>query len=246
LSPVNFRTLRLVCEQRLEQFPQDVQATILYADLCRSEYLLKYREFESLKTHWAQVADTLMQLAPGNAHSHLYTAGAYLLEEEHELCREALATAQAINPLDTHLNTISGLIHIGMGDWQTGAQLIQDSVDLSPIYPDWYHIPLCIFHYREGRYLIAMQEAKKIRLKHLWGPMLRTALYQRNDLWGKADTEYQRLAQAYPEFVQTGQSLAQGFTHKANQVIGKVWADVPDKPKNLSLSPPHAHGWNGI
>jgi tetratricopeptide (TPR) repeat protein len=231
LSAVNFRNLRLVCEQRLAQFPHDVQATIIYADLCRSEYLLKYREFESLKTHWARVADTLMQLAPGNAHSHLYAAGAYLLEEEYELCLEALAKAQAINALDTHLNTISGLMHLGMGDWQTGAQLIQDSVDISPIYPDWYHIPLCIFHYREGRYLTARQEAKKIRLKHFWGPMLRTALYQRNDLWGKADTEYQQLAQTYPDFIQTGINLSQGFTSKANQVIGKVWANIPDDPK---------------
>ncbi|MDQ5768881.1 hypothetical protein [Thiothrix subterranea] len=233
LSAVNFRNLRLVCEQRLEQFPHDIQATIIYADLCRSEYLLKYREFESLKIHWARVADTLMQLAPGNAHSHLYAAGAYLLEEEYELCLKALQAAQAINSLDTHLNTISGLIHIGMGDWATGSQLIQDSVDISPIYPDWYHIPLCMSHYREGRYLTAMQEAKKIRLKHFWGPMLRTALYQRNDLWGKADKEYQQLAQTCPDFVQTGQSLAQSFTHKVNQVIGKVWADVPNDTKQL-------------
>ncbi|WML86208.1 hypothetical protein [Thiothrix subterranea] len=217
----------------MEQFPHDIQATIIYADLCRSEYLLKYREFESLKIHWARVADTLMQLAPGNAHSHLYAAGAYLLEEEYELCLKALQAAQAINSLDTHLNTISGLIHIGMGDWATGSQLIQDSVDISPIYPDWYHIPLCMSHYREGRYLTAMQEAKKIRLKHFWGPMLRTALYQRNDLWGKADKEYQQLAQTCPDFVQTGQSLAQSFTHKVNQVIGKVWADVPNDTKQL-------------
>jgi hypothetical protein len=147
-----------------------------------------YREFESLKTHWAQIADTLMQLAPGNAHSHLYAAGAYLLEEEYEPCLEALARAQAINSLDTHLNTTVGLIHIGMGDWQTGAQLIQESVDLSPIYPDWYHIPLCLFHYREGRYRVAMQEAQKIRLKHFWRPMLRTALACRN--W----PEYSRIS----------------------------------------------------
>lgn len=230
LSPVNFRNLRLVCEQRLEQFPHDVQATLIYADLCRSEYLLKYREFDSLKTHWAQVADTLMQLAPGNAHSHLYAAGAYLLDEEYELCLEALARAQSMNPLDTHLNTISGLIHIGMGDWRTGAQLIQDCVDISPIYPDWYHIPLCLSHYREGRFRVAMQEAKKIRLKHCWGPMLRAALYQHNDLWEKAGVEYQRLANNHPDFIQTGKNLAQGFTSKANRVIGKILSDFPPKP----------------
>jgi TolB-like protein len=187
MSPTAFRTSLQTCERRLEQVPNDIQAMIVYADHCRADYLLKYKQIESLGPRMAYVADALLQLAPGNAYSHLYYALSCLLEGEQELCLEAVKQAQAINPLDTHLHVISGVIHIGLGEWRTGTQIIQKTIEVSPLYPDWYHIPLSLFHFREGRYLAAKQEAQKIKLKHIWEPMLHAALAQHNYVLGNTD-----------------------------------------------------------
>jgi hypothetical protein len=175
-SPQAFRTSLQVCEQRLAQVPNDIQAMIVYADHCRTDYLLKYQQIKALEERLAYVAEALLQLAPGNAYSHLYYALSCLLLEEHDMCLEAVQQAQAINPLDTHLNVIAGVIHLGLGQAQIGLPLIQQSIATSPFYPDWYHIPLSQLHYREGRYLEARQEAQKIKLKHVWDASLHNML----------------------------------------------------------------------
>ncbi len=228
----SFNHVLRTCEQRLEQHPHDVQAILVYADMYRTEYLLKYNALQPSVTYIAQVVDTLMQLAPGNAYSHLYLAGFHLLTGNHDLCLEALAQAQAINPLDTHLNATTGLIYTGLGDWQTGVSYIQDSIDISPIYPDWYHITVCLHLYREKSYAAALQEARKIRLKNIWGPVLRSVLYQRNQLQDKAHTELGSLTQNYPDFAKIGRELGQGFPQSTNLLVKQLWEDVEAPEKN--------------
>lgn len=116
---------------------------------------------------------------------------------------------------------------MGLGEWQIGAKYIQDCIDLSPIYADWYHIPLCVHHYRAGHYAAALREARKIRLKIVWGPMLRTVLYQRNDLKDKPYTELGKLKQDHPNFIKSGHDLAWSFTHDTNLVVKQLLQDVP-------------------
>jgi len=226
LSHDNFRTALRACEQRLNQFPEDIPALIVYLDYCRSDYLLKYQEIEPLNVRTAQNVERLRELAPDNPYTHLFQAMSDLFQEKYGQCADSIARAQAINPLDSHLNNIAGLIYVGAGEWEQGVALIQDCINISPIYPDWYHIPLCIYHYREGHYLTAMQEAKKIKLKHLWSTMLRTALYHQGGWQEKGKQEYQHLTQTYPKFAQDSHKLAQGFSRKNNQIIRRLWSRV--------------------
>lgn len=232
ISPANFRTSLCTCEQRLAKFPHDVAALISYADHCRVDYLLKYQQITPLYACTATVADTLLQLAPGNAYSHLFQAMSCLFKEDYDECLTALAQAQAINSLDTHLNILTGLIHLALGDWQTGMIFIQDSVAISPNHPDWYHIPMCIDHYHKGNYLAAMQEAKKVRLKHIWSTMLRTALYSFTKQPEKTAIEYHKLVDEHPDYVQEGQKLTQGFTQPTNQVFHQIWSNIPNQSPN--------------
>lgn len=180
-SPATFQHSFRVCEQRLEQFPHDTQAWFVYANHCFTEFRVKFKVIASPHAGIAQAATSLLQLAPGNAHSHVCYAFSCLLEEDDEQCREALQTALRLNPLDSYLNVQVGLLYLALGDWPTGIRLIQDCVDISPVCPGWYHIPLCIFHHRQGHYSTPQTEANNIRLEHLW---LQTdvppVLHQRN------------------------------------------------------------------
>lgn len=228
-SPAAFQTSFRACEQRLEKFPHDTQAWLVYANHCFAEYGVKFNIVESPHTKIASATDALLQLSPGNAHTHAFRALGCLLEEDFEQCREALQTAHTINPLDSYLNVQLGLLYLALDDWQTGTQLIQDSIDISPVYPDWYHIPLSISHYRAGRYLTALEEANKIRLKHLWTPMLRTALYHCNQRLGKGMQEYQRLINDHPDFFQTARMITHEFPHKVSTILDKMWSHIPSR-----------------
>jgi tetratricopeptide (TPR) repeat protein len=227
LSPDKFRAAVRSCEQRLAQFPHDIPALLAFANYCQGEYALKFGEIDALYARTAQTAETLLKIASGNAHSHYFYALSCLFEGKYEECELAIAQSQAINSLDSHLNNLTGLLYMELGQWDKGAAFIQDSIAISPIYPDWYHIALCLYHYREDRYLTAMQEAKKIKLKRLWGSMLRAALYQHTGGWKKSQHEYKQLVNECPDLVQDSNRLTQGFTHKVNQVLRRVWTQIP-------------------
>ncbi|WGZ95556.1 MAG: hypothetical protein QJT81_06095 [Candidatus Thiothrix putei] len=152
-SPTTFRASWETCRRRIEQAPNDVPALFVYINHCLTEYGLKYHVIESVETKVVHAVNALLELAPANAYSHAYHAAACLFNGDSECCQIALEKAQALNTLDSYLNIHLGLIYIGLGKWQTGAQLMQDSIDISPTYANWYHIPLSICHYREGRYL---------------------------------------------------------------------------------------------
>ena len=211
------------CENRLEQFPQDVTALILFADYCRCDYLLKYGVIEPLYQRTAEVVDRLLSLAPNNAYSHLFQAMSCLFQKRYAESEVALLKTQTINPLDTHLNNLLGLGYLGLGQWEKGATFIQDSIDISPFYPDWYHIALCFYHYRAGRYVSALREVQKVKLKHVWTPILRTTLYQHMGWLEKGKQEYQQLVSDYPYFTKDSHKLIQGFTHEISQIVKQLW-----------------------
>ncbi|MBU0656033.1 MAG: hypothetical protein KJ914_13015 [Gammaproteobacteria bacterium] len=229
-TPQTFRTSFHACEQRLEKFPHDTQALLVYAIHCFAEYGLKFNIVDSPQSRIAYATDALLQLAPGNPYSHAYHALACLLEDDDEQCRKSLEKAQSINHLDSYLNVQTGLLYLAMEEWQKGAWFIQDSINVSQLYPDWYHIPLSICHYREGRYLAAMQEAQKVRVKHLWTPMLRTALYQCNQKLQKGIQEYRKMLNDYPDFTHGSRKIMDGFPQpKVNNILSQLWSHLPHR-----------------
>lgn len=225
----SFKAYVAVCEERLNYFPHDITALISYADCCRIEYLLKYEVISPLKETLQHLVYRLQQLAPQNAYTQLYTAFAYLLNDEHNLALEALKKSQDINPLDTHLNILTGLMYMGLDQWELGANYIRDSINISPLYPDWYHLPLSVYEYRVGNYLEAIQQAKYVKFKHLWGPMLRSALYGCNNAAEKSSREYQTLLNEHPDLSKQHNLLTLDFPRKSHALISRLWAHLPKK-----------------
>lgn len=232
ISAPPFHKSVATCLERLRINPNDVTALIIYADQCRIDYLLKYEGIPNLKATLFSIVERLQQLAPSNPYTYLFTGFAYMLDNDFPAAAQALEQAQALNPLDVHINILSGMIYIAIDQWELGATYVADCIDSSPLHPDWYHIPLCIYYYRENRYLDAIQQAKKIKFKHLWGPILRAALYQCNNAEDKSLKEYQNLLLDYPDVDQKQHSLTAGFTSKSHAVISRIWSHLPKKPSD--------------
>ncbi|MGB0846277.1 MAG: hypothetical protein ACPGSM_06115 [Thiolinea sp.] len=229
LNPTTLNEAREICADRMDTFPRDVQNLIVYADLCRTEFLVKYNEFDALCENWKDLAGRLMHLAPGNAYSHLFYAFVNLVNDQLDACEESLQQALKISPLDTHLNAMAGLIYMGKGDWDEGAGLITNSMKISPVYPDWYNIPLALNLYRNGSYAEAMKAANKVRTSTFWGPLLRTVLYRRNDLDEQAQQELDKLIETHPGFTEQKPAYLNHFTPPANDLINQLWSELAEK-----------------
>lgn len=229
ISQQNFAKAVKNAERRLADYPHDTIALISFADFCRSEYLLKFNEIQNYYQRTSDISELLLQIAPQNPYSHFFYALACLFQDRFDDSEKYIQNAYNINNVDSHLNNLIGLLYIGLGQWEKGSVYIQDCINISPIYPDWYHIALCVYHYREGNYLTAMQEAQRIKLKHLWSPMIRAALYQHGGWQDKSKQEYQHLEHDYPSFKQDSYKLLHGFHEKAGGVIKQLWSSAFSK-----------------
>ena len=223
ISYDNFVACVESCEQRLQKYPYDVTALIILAEQCRGEYLLRFNALNNYQELLEDITERLSRLAPENPYTHLYYAMSCLLEERYIDTENAIERALAINNLDTHVNNLIGLVYFGLDQWEKGSLLIQDSISVSSMYPEWYHIALCIHYYREKNFLAAIQEAQRIRLKHIWTPMLRAALYQFGNYQDKKDREYRILEKDYPNFKSESTQLVQGLSTKAGGVVQQLW-----------------------
>lgn len=232
ITAQNFRTALLMCEERLRRSPNDVTALIINADHCRIEYLLKYNYTPNLQEKLRWTVERLQRQAPYNAYTYLFTGFLYMLEDDLEAASEAAEKAHLLNPLDTHLHILAGLLYMAVGQWDKGAAYVKNCIETSHLYPDWYHVPLSIYHYQQGRYLDAIREAKNIKFKHLWGPMLRSALYERNNLQEKSLKEYNNILDEYPDFDERQHKLTDNFTSQSQIVIHKIWSHLPKKPSS--------------
>lgn len=230
-SSASFEQSFRSCQQRLEAFPQDVIALFVYVNHCFTEYASKFNVIDNPKARIIHAANLMLQLAPDNPYTYLYYALACLFQEDYDSCQLALAQARTLNSLDSYLDVQLGLVYLALGNWELGASLIQSSINLSPSYPDWYHIPLCVCYFQQGHYLRAMQEAKKIKLKHFWTPMLRTALFHCNNKLRQGRQEYLKLVSDYPDFLQTSQQVMQHFPNSAHRVLQQLWSHLPALPK---------------
>lgn len=230
ITAKNFHTTLLVCEERLRIFPNDINALIMSADHCRIEYLLKYNYTTNLEKKLRFSVEQLQKNAPNNAYTYLFTAFLYMIENENEAALQSVEKAQILNPLDTHLNILTGLLYMSLGEWDIGATYVKDCIEISSTYPDWYHVPLSIFYYKKNRYLEAIQEARQIKFQHLWKSILRSSFYGVNNLNEKSLKEYKNLLIDHPDFDRQQIALTHNFTNNAQAVINKIWTHLPQKP----------------
>lgn len=232
ITAKNFYTTLLVCEERLKSFPNDVNALIMNADHCRIEYLLKYNFTSNLEKKLAFSVDQLQENAPYNAYTYLFTAFLYMLENETDAALQAVEKAQTLNSLDTHLNILAGLLYMSLDKWELGAQHVKDCIEISSFYPDWYHVPLSIFYYKNGNYPEAIKEARQIKFQHLWKPILRSSFYGVNNLKEKSIKEYKNLLLEHPDFDHKQITLTRNFSNKAQTIINKIWTHLPQYPSD--------------
>lgn len=228
LTPKTLHDVRLVCEKRLHSYSQDVQAYIVYADLCRTDYLVKYGEFDPYHESVKQTSNQLLLLAPGNAYSHMFYAAVNALEQQFDISIEHLRKAVEISPLDTHLGVGVGLLYIVDNEWETGIHHIQQSIDTSPIHPDWYHIPMALYHYRNNNYLEAMKEIRKSRTHTCWETILRAAAYRLNDQTQLFNDEMQNLDKICPDFdAMKDKVIDSSYAGYANKTLSKLLKILP-------------------
>ena len=231
MTPEALQDAQQTCQERMESFPRDVQNLVAYAELFWISFLVAPGKFDNSPDKRNHLVTKLMRLAPGNAHTHLYQAFVNLMDGQLDACDDSLERALDINPLDSHLQAIAGLIYLGKNNWSEGIALIEASIDSLTTYPDWYHMPLALDYYRQGEYQQALTEAEKISTPTFWANALRAALYRQQGLEQRATQELDQLKAIYPDIATSKPAYFEHLQPEARTIIETLWAEL--MPENV-------------
>lgn len=227
MTPETLQDAEQVCRQRMETFPRDVQNLVAYAELFRIAFLVKPHKFDSSRATRNHLATRLMRLAPGNAATHMLQAFVHLLDGQLEACHNSLTRSLQINPLDSHLQIIAGMFYAAEGDWDECLALVQAGMSHSKVYPDWYHIPLALNHYRLGQYQQAAQASEHIRTNTFWGPLLRAVFYQKLKVEHLALQEWEKLTTIHPNYKHDKFTYFESLPTPGQTLIEQLLAEIP-------------------
>lgn len=167
------------CAKRLEQYPQDTQALIIFSRLCGYDHVLQFKQINELGERWTQAARMAMKLAPGNAEAHSAFAHNCYFRGEYELSLVEQEIATRANPFDTSTQYLYGLGLCVLEDWENGMHVIRTVMAIPFQYPDWYYTIPFVYAFNQGHYHEALRLAEHIQSFGYWGDLARCVSYFR-------------------------------------------------------------------
>ncbi len=165
------------CQQRLEHFPNDSKALVIFARLCGYDHVLQYHLIDNLETAWTQAARKAMKLDPDNAEAHSVFAHNRYFLGDYALCRVELEVARQLNPFDTSIEYLYGFSLYLMGNQEAGMQAINTLMRIPFARPDWYHVLPFLHAFNESKYQEALALAEHIQHFGYWGELARCVSY---------------------------------------------------------------------
>lgn len=148
-----------------------------------------------------ELAKKALRLEPKNQHALQVIAWAYLIGHDKKMCLKKMEECVAVNPNNSMYVTGMGFGYMCAGEYETGIELLTDSVILNP-YSFWLgNVGFCFYFLKKGDYSEALYWSSRIqRPGLLWDHLLNIST---NGLLGRTEgnsTAIEKLFALSPKF----------------------------------------------
>jgi adenylate cyclase len=148
-----------------------------------------------------QLARRAVTLAPDSPLPLQAIGIAHWLRREVSLSIAAYERALSLNPHDSDILADLGRAYSLTGDWDKGIPLIREAFERNPAQPSWYRLFIALFHYVQGRYAEALEEAQRIGTPELvYTHVVLAMIYGQTGSRDDATNEVNEILRLYPNF----------------------------------------------
>jgi TolB-like protein len=120
-----------------------------------------------LKRWASELAAKAVSLAPNSSRAHHAQGIAYWFSGNVGASLVALKIALALNPNATEAMADLGLHSCLSGDWHNGVRLIENALSLNPRHFDIQRVGLSFYHFLNGDFDRALEEAQQVQTLHV-------------------------------------------------------------------------------
>jgi adenylate cyclase len=165
-----FPAARECLEHVVMQDPSHAEAFACLSQIYTDGHRFGFAHDESvirLRRQAADFAQRAVDLAPNSSRGHHAQGLAVWFQQEAVLSLEALQTALKLNPNATEVAADLGLHWSLLGDWDRGITLLQRVLEQDPSQADPGCVGISLYHFANGRFEMALAEARRIRSPHV-------------------------------------------------------------------------------
>lgn len=199
LTPENHaRTIDLLSRLRTSH-DQDPTLLAMLGVLELDTVVLFFGSYEQHIPAALKMAYKALQLDSMNQQVHFTMCYAMMLQGSLEEVRYHALRIVDINPKAAYMKGVAGWFIALTGDYDTGLSLIEESKNLNPLYPSWFHLPYLLKCFQQEDYESGLKEAHLFGMAdYYWGPMLRAITYSFLDKRDHAQLEYSKAIELNP------------------------------------------------
>ena len=167
-----------------------------------------------------------LQLDSMNQQVHFAMCYAMLLQGSLEEVRYHASQIIDINPKAAYMKGVAGWFIAMTGEYDTGLALIEESKNLNPLYPSWFHLPYLLRCFKQKDYGTALKEAHLFGMAdYYWGPILRAITYSYLNKEDHARLEYSKAVELNPDLMRRPNHYISYFVTDpdlVDQMVGRL------------------------
>ncbi|GAA0421801.1 hypothetical protein GCM10009133_32920 [Cocleimonas flava] len=214
-----------VCENILQQNPNDLIANIIMAEYCRRDYVYGYRLIEQPLQTGKLCAEKAIRIRPNSHEAHSALAQILFCLNEWSHANEEFSLARRICKHHPVIEYVAGFHLCMMGKWEEGMSLVNAVLEL-PYIPSWYHTTPFLNFFRQEKYQDALTEAKKITSPGIiHGPLARAVCFAKLGLIKEAKLELDEVIARHTHFLKFGKLGLVRFLG-SEELADKIWNAV--------------------
>ena len=162
-----------------------------------------------------------ISIDPFCQHAYFGMCYAQLLQRnEEEIIRNAKKILE-LNPNAGFLVGTAGWFLAMAGQYDEGFRFIEQSMQLNPFFPSWFHFPYYLNSYLNGNFGDALKTVKKFGLpEFFWNPLMHAAALGQLERITEAQAALQRLISLKPDFPERARFYISCF------LIKDKWVDL--------------------
>jgi serine/threonine protein kinase/cytochrome c-type biogenesis protein CcmH/NrfG len=150
-----------------------------------------------------KAARRAVEADPANQMANYALAAAHYYRREVGAFRAAAEHAISLNPRDSNIMAILGILMGYAGDWERGVELTTKAMELNPHHPGWYRFTTFFNSYHQKRYEEALAIVQKMNLSEYFATHYATAIAQAQlGNISEAQGAVQECLRLWPEFEQ--------------------------------------------
>jgi adenylate cyclase len=157
----NHAIVKQCLERAVESDPEYAEAWAFLSEIYAQEHYYGFNVEPNTLDRTLEAARRAVEVAPGNQIARRALASAYYHRREKQDFIAETERTIAINPNDAGvLGWLGSFMAMG-GEWDRGMELLNQAIDLNPLYPDWWNNVVSYHYYLLGDYERSLIELKK-------------------------------------------------------------------------------------